>query len=72
MRFKRFLALRTSSIGQNATSVEIEILNSDEAEEIYLNVDLITRVEKAGFQHVRHQGFWNRSQLRLNEYLANL
>jgi hypothetical protein len=51
VRFKKFAAIRADSQCEEQVSPEASLQNGGGVEEVYLNVDLITRVEKAGFQH---------------------
>ena len=51
MRFKKFAAIRADGQFEEQVGSEASLRNGGDVEEVYLNVDLITRVEKAGFQH---------------------
>lgn len=51
MRFKKFAAIRADRQFEEPAASQAKLPNSGDVEEVYLNVDLITRIEKAGFQH---------------------
>ena len=51
MRFKKFATIRADGQRKERAASDATLPNCSDVKEVYLNVDLITRIEKAGFQH---------------------